>query len=79
MAKNNGGNAAAYSAYNRTAMSDILPVTSFVSQLNNDTYTLISVEFTVPAGCLVAGVYPLRAVGYIDYYVKDVQAFKNRF
>lgn len=57
-----GGTAADvhYSIYDRTNAADIIPTTSFISEINQESYSLITVPFTVPAGCTEVGVYPLR-------------------
>jgi hypothetical protein len=59
-AKNNGGTAANYSAYDVTHSANIVPSTSYFSQINSTSWTQVSVTFTTPAGCTSIYVYPLR-------------------
>jgi len=49
-----------YSVYNVTGAVDIIPATSYYSQLNSVTDTVVSVTFTAPAGCTSVQIYPLR-------------------
>ena len=64
-AKNNSGTQARYRVWNVTAGSSIVDYTvsgsNYVSQLNNSTWTRISVTFTVPAGCTSIYVYPVSS------------------
>lgn len=57
-AKNNGGTAAKYRAYDVTHAADIVAATSFFAQINGSTWTRVSLTFTTPAGCTQVYVYP---------------------
>lgn len=54
---------AAYSVYDWTGNANIIASTSYYAQINASDLTRVSVTFTVPPGCVSAGVYPLRASG----------------
>jgi len=49
-----------YSVYDSTNNADIIPSTSYSSQISNTNWTRITVKFTTPSGCTSARVYPLR-------------------
>lgn len=66
-AKNNGGTAGSYSAYDVTHSANIVPSTSYFSQINGTSWTQVSVTFVTPAGCTSIYVYPLRdSLGSVD-------------
>jgi hypothetical protein len=62
-ARNNGGNAAAYSVYCASLSSEIIPPTPYISGINASGWTLVSATFTTPAGCTSIFVYPVRDSG----------------
>ncbi|MDQ7094227.1 hypothetical protein REC12_11565 [Desulfosporosinus sp. PR] len=69
-----GGTAASYSVYDNTNSVDIIPSTSYLSQLNTSDFTRVSVPFTTPAGCTSVGVYLLRDSGSgVDVVLADIQ------
>jgi len=61
-ARNNGGSAAAYSIYDVTKATDLIPATSYISQLSGN-WTQITQSFTVPADTTQVALYPLRDSG----------------
>lgn len=62
-ARSNGGTAASYSVYDNWHYAELVPPTSYAPQLNGSAFTRVSVTFTVPAGCQLVNVYPLRDSG----------------
>jgi LmbE family N-acetylglucosaminyl deacetylase len=63
-AKNNGGSAASYSVYDVTHSADLVPSTPYISNINDSTWTQVSVTFTTPAGCTSVNIYALRDSGF---------------
>ena len=59
-AKRGTASDAKYSVYDNTNGGDIIPSTSYYSQINSDTFTRITVSFTAPVGCTSLAVYVLR-------------------
>ena len=59
-AKRGTASDAKYSVYDNTNGGDIIPSTSYYSQINSDTFTRITVLFTTPVGCTSLAVYILR-------------------
>ena len=59
-AKRGTASDAKYSVYDNTNGGDIIPSTSYYSQINSDTFTRIKVSFTAPVGCTSLAVYVLR-------------------
>jgi hypothetical protein len=53
----------AYSVYDLTNGANIIAATSYYSQTNSSEWSRISVTFTAPAGCVLAGCYPTRDGG----------------
>jgi LmbE family N-acetylglucosaminyl deacetylase len=62
-AQNDGGTAASYSVYDDDHGQDIVPATSYVSQLGGTGFTRVIVTFVTPPGCRAVGLYPLRDSG----------------
>jgi hypothetical protein len=65
-AKNNGGLTSNYRIFNLTGGADIVGVTSYFSQINGSTWSVINVPFTAPAGCTQAIVYVSAANGLTE-------------
>ena len=66
-----------YSVYDNTNGSDIIPSTSYYSQLNSDTFTRVTVSFATPIGCTSIGAYVLRdsaAAGTVIVWGAQVEA-----
>ena len=59
-AKRGTASDAKYSVYDNTNGGDIIPSTSYYSQINSDTFTRITVLFTTPVGCTSLAAYILR-------------------
>ena len=55
--RNNGGTTSNYRIYNQSGLADIVPLTSYFSQINGTTFSLISVTFTTPVACTQVAVY----------------------
>ncbi len=73
-AKNQNGTAASYSVYDSTNDADLVPATSYISQINDSDYTRITVPFTTPAECTSIGVYLLRDSGMgVDVLLANAQ------
>ncbi len=73
-AKNNSGTDAKYRVYDNSNSAEIIPPTSFLSQINNSTWVRISVTFTTPVGCTSILIYPgSSAVLGGNYYVWQSQ------
>jgi hypothetical protein len=62
-ARNNGGSAASYCVYDYIHNTEIVPTTSYFSQLTGTSYARVSITFTVPPGCTQLGAYVLRDSG----------------
>ena len=76
-AKRGTASDAKYSVYDYTNGGDIIPPTSYYSQINSDTFTRITVSFTAPVGCTSLAVYVLRdnsAVGNTIVWGAQVEA-----
>lgn len=56
-ARNNGGTTSNYRIYDMSGSADIVPLTSYFSQINGTTFSLISVTFTTPVACTQVAVY----------------------
>ena len=61
--KNDTASDLEYSVLNLGAAADIVPATSYLSQVNTDSYTRISFSFTTPVGCTSARVFISRPYG----------------
>jgi len=61
--KNDTASDLEYSALDLIAAADIVPATSYLSQVNTDSYTRISFSFTTPVGCTSARVFISRPFG----------------
>jgi hypothetical protein len=72
--------AAGYRIYNNTGAADIIPATSYFSQINTATWTRIVVTFTAPAGCTSVRVYVMADVGgTIGAFVWGAQVEQRAF
>jgi len=66
---------AQYSVFDLTHTADIIPTTNYADTLSSDSYTTVTVPFTVPEGCDSVSTYVLRgsAAGQTSVLVKNVQ------
>ena len=62
-AKNIDADDAGYSIYDRTLSTNIIPSTSYISQLNTSTYTRVSVSFTTSPTTTGLNVFLMRDTG----------------
>jgi hypothetical protein len=56
---------ASYSVFNESGGTNIVPSTSYYSQINSTTWTRVQVTFTTPVGCTSVSVYPMRDSGQL--------------
>jgi len=81
--KNNGGLRAEYRIRDASNAVDIVPVnTSYFSEINDDTWTRVSLSVTTPAGCTTLWLYPIASTGVditdpVDLYIWGAHAYRS--